>query len=159
MKVRRVAVNNRKAQIELTTAAGDTLPFPFSQMDPRPSRRDRVREAFVDRELGAEGVTYVLESGAEGSVLVDHALEYNDDPHYVAEALLHRLKVEAGKRIETAGLSRREIARRLGTSVPQLYRLLDPANASKSIDPMISLLYVLGCEIDLRVRRRRAKAA
>jgi predicted XRE-type DNA-binding protein len=65
---------------------------------------------------------------------------------------------KAGKRIETAGLSRREIARRLGTSVPQLYRLLDPTNDAKSINQLIALLHVLGCEVDLKVRRRRAAA-
>jgi len=156
MKVRRVVVNNRKAQLELTTAAGKILPFPFSKLSPRPSQRNRIREAFVDPELGSEGVTYVLDSGAEGSVHIDHALEYNEDPRYLSEILMHRMTVEAGKRIATAGLSRREIARRLGTSAPQLYRLLDPANSSKSINQLISLLHVLGCEVDLKVRRRRA---
>jgi transcriptional regulator with XRE-family HTH domain len=65
---------------------------------------------------------------------------------------------DAGKRIATAGLSRREIARRLGTSAPQLYRLLDPSNSSKSIYQLISLLHVLGCEVDLEVKRRRTAA-
>lgn len=158
MKVRRVAINNRKAQLELSTSAGEMLPFPFAKLTPRPTQRNRIREAFVDPELGREGVTYVLESGAEGSVHIDHALEYNEDPRYLSEILMHRMTVEAGKRITTAGLSRREIARRLGTSVPQLYRLLDPANSSKSINQLISLLHVLGCAVDLKVRRRRAAA-
>ena len=158
MKVRRVAINNRKAQLELSTSAGETLPFPFSKLTPRPTKRNRIREAFVDPELGREGITYVLESGAEGSVHIDHALEYNEDPRYLSEILMHRMTVEAGKRIRTSGLSRREIARRLGTSVPQLYRLLDPANSSKSINQLISLLHVLGCAVDLKVRRRRAAA-
>jgi predicted XRE-type DNA-binding protein len=134
------------------------LPFPYAKLNPRPSARNRVREAFVDTELGSEGVTYVLDSGAEGSVHVDHALEYNEDPRYLSELLMHRMTVEAAKRIETAGLSRREIARRLGTSAPQLYRLLDPANSSKSINQLVSLLHVLGCSVDLKVRRRRAAA-
>lgn len=158
MKVRRVLVNNRKAQLELTTSAGEMLPFPFSKLSPRPTQRNRVRDAFVDRELGSEGVTYVLDSGAEGSVHIDHALEYNEDPRYLSEVLMHRMTVEAAKCIGEAGLSRREIARRLGTSVPQIYRLLDPANASKSINQLISLLHVLGCDVELKVKRRRAAA-
>lgn len=158
MKVRRVAVNNRKAQLELTTGSGAMLPFPYSKLDPRPTTRDRIREAFVDTELASEGVSYVLESGAEGSVHIDHALEYNEDPNYLSELLMHRMTIEAGKHIETAGLSRREIARRLGTSVPQLYRLLDPTNTSKSINQLVSLLHVLGCSVDLKFRKRRPAA-
>lgn len=158
MNVRRVAINNRKSRLELSTAAGKMLPFPFSKLRPSPTRRNWIREAFVDPELGREGVTYVLESGAEGSVHIDHALEYNQDPRYLSEILMHRMTVAAGKRLASAGQSGREIARRLGTSVPQLYRLLDPGNSTKSINRLISLLHVLGCAFDLRVRRRRAAA-
>jgi hypothetical protein len=111
----------------------------------------------VDEELGNEAVTYVLESGAEGSVHVDHALEYNQDPAYLSEILAHRLTVEACRRIKGSGLSRRETARRLKTSVPQLYRLLDPRNTRKSISQLVSLLYVLDCDVDLIVRGKAGK--
>jgi len=90
--------------------------------------------------------TNVLESGEEGSVHVDHALEYNEDPSYLAELMLHKLTVEARQRVDRAGLSRRELARRLGTSVPQLYRLLDPANTRKSLGQLIGLLHLLECD-------------
>lgn len=89
---------------------------------------------------------------------MDHALESNEDPRHLSELLLHRMTIEARKLILEAGLSRREIARRLGTSVPQLYRLLDPASSTKSINQMISLLHVLGCAVDLKIRRRRKTA-
>jgi len=106
----------------------------------------------VDRELGNEAVTYVLSSGAEGSVHIDHALEYNRDPRYLAELLAHKLTVEAGKRIEQSGLSRRELARRLHTSVPSSYRLLDPANTRKSLSQLVGLLHVLDCAVDVVVK-------
>ena len=87
---------------------------------------------------------------------VDHALEYNRDPGHVAEVLVHELTVEAGKRVDASGLSRRELARRLGTSVPQLYRLLDPANTRKSFVQLVALLDVLDCEVQVTVRARPA---
>lgn len=158
MKIRRVRINHRKAQLELVTSSGETLPFPFSRLDPRPSQRDPMRAAFVDLELGREGITYTLASGTEGSLHIDHVLEYNEDPRILSELLMHRMTVEARKRIGAAGLSRREIARKLGTSVAQLYRLLDPAHAPKSLNQLISLLHVLGCEVDVRIRRRRTAA-
>ena len=156
MKIRRVRANNRKAQIELTVRAGNVLPVPYAKLDPRPTPTDRIREVYVDKELGNEGVTYVLESGAEGSVHIDHALEYNQDPTYLAELLTHKLTVEARRWVDRSGLSRRELARRLNTSVPQLYRLLDPANTHKGLGQLVSLLHVLGCDVDLVVNPRRA---
>lgn len=158
MKIRRVIVNNRKAQLEVVTASGSVLPLPFSQLSPKPTARNRVREALPDKELGREALTYVLESGAEGSIHIDSVLEYNQDPRHLGELMLHQLTVEAGKRIEQCGLSRREIARRLGTSLPQLYRLLDPSNTTKSLNQMISLLHILGLEVSLVVKRKTAAA-
>lgn len=156
MKIRSVAVNNRKAQVELTTRSGSVYPVPFSRLDPQPTADDRIRNAYVDRELANEAVTYVLESGAEGAVHIDQALEYNEDPSYLADLLVHQLTSEAVQRVEASGLSRRELARRLKTSVPQLYRLLDPTNTKKSLSQLVSLLHVLDCDVQLVVKQRGA---
>ncbi|MBI3389971.1 MAG: hypothetical protein HY027_19750 [Deltaproteobacteria bacterium] len=156
MKIRRVAVNNRKAQIELTTSSGRVFPVPYAKLDPRPTPKNRIREVHVDKELASEAVTYVLESGNEGSVHIDHALDYNEDPSYLAELLIHKLTVEARLRVDRAGLSRRELARRLSTSVPQLYRLLDPSNTQKSLGQLVGLLHLLDCDVQLVVSPRRA---
>jgi hypothetical protein len=155
MKVHHVVVNNRRAQLELVLRSGKVCPFPFAKLRPRPSSKDRVEKAYVDDELGKEGVTYVLASGAEGSVHIDQALDYNRDPTYLAELLIHKLTVQAARRVGRAGLSRRELARRLRTSVPQLYRLLDPTNTRKSLGQLIGLLQILDCLVDVVVRPRR----
>lgn len=158
MKIRRVVINQRKARIELVVSNGGVLPFPFSRLSPRPTSNNRIREAYPDKELAKEAVTYRLESGAEGSLHLDAVLEYNQDPRYLSELLLHELTVQARNRIDQSGLSRREITRRLGTSLPQLYRLLDPSNTTKSLNQMVSLLHVLGCEVSVVVKRRTAAA-
>lgn len=159
MKIRRVAVNHRKAQLEITVGSGEMLPMPFSQLSPRPSAANRMLAARLDKELANEAVTYVLASGAEGSVPLDAVLEYNQDPRHLSELLLHKLTVDARGRIDRCGLSRREIARRMGTSLPQLYRLLDPTNTTKSLNQMIALLHVLGFEVSVVVKKRRRAAA
>ena len=156
MKIRRATVNNRKAQLELTVRSGKVFPVPYAKLDPRPTSKNRIREVYVDKELGKEAVTYVLASGAEGSVHIDDALEYNEDPSYLAELVIHKLTVEAKRRADRSGLSRRELARRLGTSVPQLYRLLDPANTRKSLGQLVGLLHLLDCDVRLVVSSRRA---
>lgn len=156
MKIRGVNVNNRKAQLELMLRSGRTLPIPYAKLTPRPTRTNRIQKAYVDKELGHEAVTYVLKSGAEGAVHVDHALEYNQDPSYLAELMIHKLTVEAQRRVDRSGLSRRELARRLDTSVAQLYRLLDPANTKKGFAQLLALLHVLDCEVRFVITRRTA---
>ena len=110
----------------------------------------------MDKEFANEAVTYVLQSGDEGSIHIEQILEYNEDPAYLAELLTYKLTLEAKQRIESSGLSRRQIAKRLNTSLPQLYRLLDPANTRKSMNQLVTLLHVLNCNVDMVVKRKDA---
>ena len=158
MKVRSASVNARKRHVELVARAGVVYPFPFSRMEPRPSGKDPITRIFVDRELACEGVSFVLASGAEGCVLLDQALDYNSDPAYVTRMLIHQLTCEARDGMKEAGFSIRELARRLGTSVPQVYRLLDTTNSTKSVAQLLSLLQVLGCEVRVVVRQPRRRS-
>lgn len=155
MKIRSVTHNNRKKAFEVKTSR-KTFQLPYSKVDPQPSVADPITRLFVDKELGREGFTYVLESGREGTVHSEQVLEYNQDPSYLRDALLYKLTLEAQKRVEASPLSKREMIRRLGTSATQLYRLLDQTNYRKSVDQLLSLLHVLDCDVDLLVRTKTA---
>jgi predicted XRE-type DNA-binding protein len=155
VKITSVAANNRRRVFEVTTRRGQ-WPFPYGKAEPEPTASDPLVELFIDPELGREGFTYVLASGAEGSVHIDHVLDYNEEPGYMRDLLLYNLTVEALARMEASRLSKREIIRRLGTSPSQFYRLIDPTNYRKSVDKILSLLQVLGCEVEVTVRQRSA---
>jgi hypothetical protein len=155
MKIKTVALNNRRKAFEVGTSRG-RFAFPFSKAEPAPSAANPIAKIFVDPELANEGLTYVLQSGAEGSVLLEQFLDYNEDPAYLRKMTLYKLTVEAQKRAERSRLSKREMIRRLGTSPAQLYRLLDQKNSRKSIDQMLALLRVLDCDVELVVRDRAA---
>lgn len=153
MKIQSVMCNNRKKAFQVKSSKGMLL-LPYSKVGVRPSSTDPVARIFVDKELGREGFTYVLASGKEGTVHSEQVLEYNQDPSFLRDALLYKLTIEAQKRIKKSPLSTREIIRRLHTSATQLYRLLDQTNYRKSIDQLLSLLHVLDCDVELRVRSR-----
>jgi len=155
MKIRTVKANNRRKAFEVT-AAGKRLLFPFARLEAQPTPADPVANVYVDRELGGEGITYLLKSGREGTVHIEDVLEYNQDPDYLRDLLLYRLTLEAQKRVASTSLAKREIIRRLGTSPTQLYRLLDQTNYRKSVDQMLRLLQVLECHVELVVRAKSA---
>ena len=155
MKIRSVTHNNRKKVFEVKTST-KKLVFPFTKTDPTPTIQDPVTALSVDPEAGREAFTYTLHSGRSGTVHVEQVLEYNQDPSYLRDQLLYRLTLEAQKRMDDSGLSKREIVRRLGTSAAQLYRLLDQTNYRKSVDQVLALLQVLNCDVDLVVRSKTA---
>ena len=154
MKIRNVLANNRKKQFFITNRAGQEYSFPYQKLDPQPSAENRIQEVYVDKELSSEALTYVLATGEEGTIHIEQVLEYNEDPEYFTDLLTYKLSIEAQKQVEISGLSRGELAKRLKTSVPQLYRLLDPANKRKSMKQLIALLHVLNCDVDLVISEK-----
>ena len=125
MKISKVVANTRKKCFEVRSTRG-LHEVPFAKLRLVPSSRDRVAEVYVDSELGDEAFTYRLESGEEDTIHLDSVLELAADPEYLQDLLLHKLTVEARKGFEASGISKRQVARQLGTSPSRLYRLLDP---------------------------------
>ncbi len=155
MKIRSVSVNRRRNVLNVNTSRR-TYPFPFSRLVPAPTRDDEIVGCAVDAELAREAFTYRLHSGRAGTVHIEQVLEANEDPRYMRDLLLYRLTIEAQERIETTPHSKRELARRLKTSLTQLYRLLDQTNYRKSVDQVLRLLRVLDCDVDFVVKTRSA---
>ena len=156
MRIVDVKTNNRRQGFDVRIK-NQTLAFPYARAKPSPRRENRVREVFVDPELGNEAFTYILESGAEGTIHLEQVLEYNEDPTYLRDQLLYQLTIEAQKRVDTSGLSKREIIRRLGTSASQYYRILDQTNYKKSVGQLLALLHILECEVSVVVKSRKKR--
>ena len=128
--------------------------FPYARSEPVPTPDDRLVRVYVDPELANEGFTWVLESGEEGSLHIDHVLEYNEDPTYMADLQLFDLTVEVLELVEASSMSKREIIRRLRTSPAQLYRVLDPTNYRTSFRQLLAILHLLGYEAKVEITPR-----
>lgn len=154
MKIRSIRANNHKKVFEVRTYKG-AYEYPYAMLDLRPTNANPLVDVFVDDELGNEAFTYTLASGDEDTIHIDRVLEQNRDPAYMRDLLLYKLTIEAKKQVKESGLSVRNISKMLGTSATQYYRLLDEENYRKSMDQMINLFAVLGCVVDLKVRKPR----
>ena len=155
MKISAVKANNHRRAFEVESPKG-AMSLPYARCELVPTPDDPIRTLYIDPELGDTGFTYELASGAQGSVLLEQFLDYNEDPDYLRDMLLYRLSLEAQRLVESSPLAKREIIRRMGTSAAQFYRLLDQTNYRKSLDSMFALLTVLGCDVDIVVRERSA---
>ena len=161
MKIKKVTHNNRKKAFEVVTYRKQQYLFPYAKLEVHPSRQNPIKKLYIDKELDNEAFTYELESGDEGTVHIDHVLEYNRDPRYMRDLLLYKLTLAAQQRVKGSSLTKRELIRRLGTSPAQFYRLLDQTNYKKSIDQLMALLNILDCEVELVVKKKpqRLRAA
>lgn len=151
MKIIKVTFNNRIKSFQVKTRRAN-MAFPYAKLEIGPSSQNPVVDCWVDQELANEAFTYQLKDGREGTVHIEQVLEYNQDPNYLTETLLYKLTVTAQKQLKQSDLSTREIIRRLGTSPAQFYRLMYQTNTTKSINKMVNLLQVLGCEVEVVVK-------
>ena len=158
MKIRKVIFNNHRKAFEVS-AKNSTYHYPYIQLRLQPSRGNVIKEAYLDPGSGNQSFTYVLQSGDEGTVHLEQVLDYNHRPAQLRAQVLDALTGEAHRKAERSGLSKRELARRLGTSASQLYRILNPDPGSKSIGRVLDLLEVLDCDVDLTVIDRTPVAA
>jgi hypothetical protein len=164
VKVRGVTFSNHRRDF-CVRVGGRVQRYSYARLEDPPEAGDSVVEAVPDPEIANEGFVYRTASCRTGTVHAEQVLDYNQDPRYLRDTLLYELTLAARARIADAGLSRREVARRLGTSPAQLYRLLDQTNKRKSMDRMLGLLAVLDLDVRMTVcpkaprRRMRAPAA
>ena len=154
MKIRSVKANNQKKVIEVRTYKG-VYEYQYADLGLCPSKANPLTSIYVDDELGKEAFTYSLASGDEDTIHIDRVLEQNRDPAFMRDLLLYKLTIEAKKQVKESDLGVRRISKMLGTSATQYYRLLDEENNRKSLDQMMNLFAVLGCEVELKVRKRK----
>ncbi|MNL58237.1 hypothetical protein D3C87_1818590 [compost metagenome] len=72
--------------------------------------------------------------------------------------MTYQLTLEVLQYVEKGKVSKNELTRRLQTSPSQLARLLDTSNKNKSVDQMLRLLAVLGCDVELKVKSSKISA-
>ena len=157
-KIECVEADGRRRCFRVVSGGAERV-FPFAKLPVPPTPADPLADVYVDPELGCEAFTYRLRSGAEESIHLDAVREVTLDPDYLQELFVHRLTVEARDGLDESGLGKREVARLLGTSPSQLYRLLDTTNHSKSLGQMLALLHLVDREVRIAVRPRDGDAA
>jgi len=157
VKIRSVEFDNRSQSFRVTAGA-KTYELPYAAMDRRRGRLKIVR-AFPDPELGREAFTFETDAGEIGAVHIDNVLAHHGDPGAEHADTLYKLTLAAETALAESRISKRAVARRLGTSMSQLTRLFDATNRTKSVEQMMALLRALGRDVEIVVRRRGPHAA
>ena len=78
MKIRKVIPNNLRKAFKVYTL-WKNLFVPLCGRSSKIYKENKVIDTYVDGELDREGFVYILASGEEGTVHIDHVLQYNGD--------------------------------------------------------------------------------
>lgn len=141
-KFKSVAYDNKKKVFHLEYSSGLKIDCPYSAL----GIKKPIIEAAPDKESGRHSFYFDLEKGERDFVPFDQPLHIMQNPEYVKEQTLFEVTKQLNEFIKKSKVSKRELARRLGTSLSQLSRLLDTTNYKKELSRLIELAAILDYE-------------
>ena len=148
----------RKRVLEITLREGRTtrkynLPFAVFE-DKKIHRKNRFVSIAIDRELGNQAASFVLEDGTKGDFPADFVL-YHCDPAYDWSPI-NQLKKTLKDKIGAAKLSVRVLADALKTSPSQVVRLLREDKISKQLLQLFRLAELAGYQVEFNLKKKKA---
>ena len=141
-KFKKVGFDNKKRVFHLEYTTGLKIDCPYSAL----CIRDKVIEAGPDPEVGRHSFYFTLNNGKTDYVPYDQPLHIVQNPEYVRENTLYEMTALLNRLIKESKVPKRELARRLGTSLSQLARLLDTTNYKKELSRLIEIAAMLNYE-------------
>lgn len=148
-KFKMVMFDNKKRVFHLEYTSGLKIDCPYFSL----GIREKVKDAAPDREAGDHSFYFVLESGKRDYVPYDQPLHIAQNPEYVKQQTLYEMTKMINEFIREEKIPKRELARRLGTSMSQLLRLLDTTNTKKELARLIEIAALLNYEFKWEFRK------
>jgi len=157
-KFKEIKPNYRKNVLEITLQEGKkrksyTLPFAVFK-NVKISGKNRFTSIKIDRELGDQAASFVLEDGSKSDFPADFVLYYCDPIYHWSP--VNQLKRALKDKISTSRLSVRVIADALDTSPSQVVRLLQENKVSKQIVQLFRLAELAGYQIEFSLKKKKA---
>ena len=149
--------NYRKRVLEITLREGRTeksYSLPFAAFGDKKIHTKRISSIEVDRELGGQAASFVLEDGTKGDFPADFVL-YHCDPTY-DWAPINQLKRALKDKLGASQSSVRVIADALNTSPSQVVRLLRENNVSKQLVQLFQLAESAHYQVEFSLKKKKA---
>ena len=156
--IKAIKPNYRKRVLEITlrerrTEKRYSLPFAVFG-DKKIHTNNRFLSIEVDRELGGQAASFVLEDGTMGDFPADLVL-YHCDPSYDWSPI-NQLKRALKDKLGASQLSVRVIADALNTSPSQVVRLLQENHVSKQLVQLFRLAELAGYQVEFSLKKKKA---
>src|SRR3990167_7141390 len=141
-KFKKAVFYNKKKVFHLEYNSGLKIDCPYSAL----GVHDTVIESGPDPEVGFHSFYFKLENGKIDYVVNDQPLHIVQNPDYVKHMTLFEMTKQLNILIKETKTPKRELARRLRTSMSQLLRLLDTTNYKKELSRLIEIAAMLNYE-------------
>ncbi|MBI3535811.1 MAG: hypothetical protein HY072_10055 [Deltaproteobacteria bacterium] len=141
-KFKKAEFDNKKRVFHLEYTSGLKLDCPYFAL----TIKGKVLQSGPDVETGGHSFYFISENRKKDYVPFDQPLHIAQNPAYVKEQTLYQMTKWINEFIKCESISKRELARRLNTSLSQLARLLDTTNYKKELSRLIEIAATMNYE-------------
>ncbi len=144
-KFKSVDFNNKKKELYLYYYGGKEITLHYSDL----GFKELIKEAWVDKDTKGASIGFLFPDGSEDYMPYDQPLYIKRDPEYLLQTHIENLVLCISEGIVSRKVSKKYLARQLGTSDNQIQRLLDPNILNKNLIQLYKLASLL--QIDMKI--------
>jgi len=148
-RIKNAAFNNRRKVLTVEYASGKKAEVHYGQI----GIRRNLEEVWIDRETRGRSLGLRFADGSEDYMPYDQPLALTKDPQFMLRTHLEKVIARINEALAAKRMSKRHLARQLGTSDNQVQRLLNPAILNKNLEQLYRIGMILGLEFEWHVRR------
>lgn len=147
-KFRQVCRDNHKREIELVYTSGKKVTVHYAHI----GIQAPIRKIWIDKETRGKSIGIELDNGKVEYMPFDQPLALVNDADYLLEHHIELMTTKIRQAIVQEKISKRYLARQLGTSDNQIQRLLNPAILNKNLTQLYRMAVLLGLEMQITLK-------
>ena len=147
MKIKEASYSNKTKEIEVSYSNGKVIVVHYGAL----GIENNISNLWIDSQTRGKTLGIEYQDGDVDYMPYDQPLAIVKDPEYVLQNQIEHLIASINETLIEKGISKKYLARQLGTSDNQIHRLLNPKILNKNLSQLYHLCSLIGLEFELRV--------
>lgn len=145
---RMASFDNRKKQLSLSYRSGKTVTLHYGSL----GIKDNIEHVWVDQETRGKSIGIRFSNAHVDYLPYDQPLSLIQDPEYLLQNQIELLIAKVKDILKKKKISKSYLAERLGTSLNQVNRLLNPKILNKNLPQLYQISSLLGMRLELHLK-------
>jgi hypothetical protein len=146
-KIESATFSNRKKELEITYSSGKTIAIHYGSL----GISKNVSDVWVDKETGNRSLGIEFVDGKVDYMPYDQPLAIAKDPEFMLQNHIEHVTAQIREELAKRKISKKYLARQLGTSDNQIQRLLSPKILNKNLTQLYKLVSLLDLQFELHL--------
>ena len=145
LRFKSASFSNRRKEISMTYTSGKSLTIHFGTI----GIKKNIKDIWIDKETGGRSLGIQFVSGDVDYLPYDQPLHIVKDPEYMLQNHIENIIAQIKEEMKKKNISKKYLARQLGTSDNQIQRLLNPDILNKNLVQLYKISAFIGLKFEM----------